>query len=94
MVQETMFQFSKALIVQVLSRFIRRCFEIPQESLRLGERELLRSGRMEELGPSQALPCFWPHCEAGGGLAKHKNEVGVALNRALLQTEHTGETPV
>lgn len=62
-VQETAFQFSKALIVQVLSRFIRKCFEIPQESLRLGERgwrreegvverELfLRSGRMEELGP-------------------------------------------
>ena len=47
-----MFQFSKALIIQVLSRFIRRCFEIPQENLRLGERELfLRSGRMEELGP-------------------------------------------
>jgi len=47
-----MFQFSKALIVQVLSRFIRSCFETPQESLRLGERELfLRSGRLEEPGP-------------------------------------------
>ena len=69
-VQETTFQFSKALIVQVLSRFIRKCFEIPQESLRLGERgwrreegvgerELfLRSGRMEELRPYLGFAMF------------------------------------
>lgn len=34
-----MFQFSIALIVRVLSRFIRKCFERPQESLSWGREQ-------------------------------------------------------
>lgn len=72
-VQETTFQFSISLIVRVLSRFIRKCFEIPQESPRWGREEGVGERELFFLMVSRKVGRSWNRaglCHISGPIVK------------------------